>query len=289
MRVLSVIDASEPIVVEIRQVDMVEEALRHPFLMEAILSASALHLRATHDDTADWALVAELKKSRALAGYMDALDRTTDDNVLAAFLCSVLLPVTFFATAALDIAAAPHNPDLVIQSMCTVFRLQCGIAAVMKTFRSDRLWKSRSCTMMLRSGTSEPQPLPADTVETFARLRKLIEEHHPHDAADRTLYLNAVDNLERCMSLLSDGTRHDVDPEHIFNWPILGGEAFIERLLARRLPALALLACYGAVLNHLRAVWLINDWGRYIVRATSYFLDPTWAGAAAWAQRQIGA
>ena len=289
MRFIATTDASDPVVVEIRQDDFVAEALEHPFLMEAMLSMSALHLRSLNDTRADWAIIAEHKKARALAGYMAALASVTEDNVLAAFSCSVLLPVTFFATSALDIAAAPQTADHIIQAVCTVFRLQCGIGAVMRTFRSDRLWKSRICLMMQRASTCQPRPLPEDTTQTLAHLRALVQEHTGQDAAHSVLCLSAIDQMERCMQLLSNGDRIDVDCEHIFGWPVLCGESYIEALVARDPPALAILACYGAVLHHLRSLWFIGDWGRHIVRASCAFLNPAWHEAAAWAQRQVEA
>ncbi|KAK5163548.1 uncharacterized protein LTR77_010497 [Saxophila tyrrhenica] len=288
MRKVAPLDASDPLIVEIRQDDFVQEALQYPFMMEALLSMSALHLRAWRDRTADWALVAELKKSRALKGYISTLTDVTDDNVLAAFCCSTILPITFLASSAPDMAATATPPGDVVQAICTLLRLQCGIGAVMRTFKTDRLWESRVCKMMTRASQAKPTDLPTETTEALAHLRSTLKDTR-HQLTDYGgIYLSAVCHLERCLALLSSNPADiDIDAEHVFGWPVLCGELYVEALVSKHPPALAILACYGVALHHLRALWFIGDWGQHIVHATSTYLDSTWKFATSWARRHV--
>lgn len=280
-------DTIDPFIIDIRQADFVEEALRCRFLMDALLSLSALHLLAHGDTTADWALVAETKNGPALNGYIATLSDVSDDNVLAVFCCSTILPVNLLASSATGVSQ-PLDPDSVIETICTLFRLQCGIGTVMRTFKSDALWKSRICQMMTRASQVTPRDLPAETTKTLDALREHLRTFAEHQRDLSDICLSAVNHLQRCMSLLSrDGEALDIDAEHVLGWSVLCGEAFVEALASKEPPALAVLCAFGAALHHLRRFWFVGEWGRWIVHASSSILDTIWAVPVVWAQNCV--
>ena len=282
--VLCPADTRDPVVREIRQTDVVEEALRHDFLLEGILSMAAIHLVYSGDEPARWVEVAKAKRQAAISIYIRVLNDINQDNSKAVFMFSTILTVLSIASpvpACTGIHVAP------IHKVLALFALVRGVAAVLQRCHG-LLVSTRIGQMSTRASKLPLNALPTDTAVAFASLRSRLNGMTLSDPDERTAYEVAITDLERIFGTLS-GTDVDVDCELVFQWAITCGQPYTQLLQLHRIPALAILSFYGLLLHRLEAIWFMRGWGVQLVDVIWEQLDEDWRRSLDWARLQTRA
>lgn len=283
---LSTTDTRDPLVQEIRQKDMVEQALKHQFLMDALLAISALHYHTFGDRTEDWVSIAQIKRDRGLRTYIGLLEEIDERNCIAIFSFSTFVPVLFMASRPPKVDSE-KAAEAVFEHARFLFGLQRGIATVMQKSAHLCLRDSRICRMMMRASQVTRHSLPQSTTNALTRLRDRCTKIKTEDSSNKAFEL-AISEMERILQSLSYCALDvDIDCEFVFLWPISSGPEYAELLRERDPAALAILAFYGAVVHHIRSLWFIGDWGKQITQAACTFLDSTWDEVTRWAQDEV--
>lgn len=116
------------------QIFMPKLALSHPYLLDAILALSALHLDHLADDSGRgpnfWFQTALDYQQRTLTGFSKALSRISPENSSAVAACSIL--VLQIAIALSDDTANPSNPAM------EILRMRNLIQGVAHIFESEK-------------------------------------------------------------------------------------------------------------------------------------------------------
>jgi hypothetical protein len=217
------------------------EALRHDYLLHAIMATAALHKATTQVKTseayAEYSKVALSHQNKALAGFIPEVSQPNQHNGIALFSVSLLLTIWAFASkklpegmnsVKLDFGygeASPgatlplHSPTADFIEIIMILR---GIYAVIRETNS---WLQGDIEELLRY--PRPDELPPHSLEVeeaFRSLHKALDDPElsslwegENPGAMRKLLveqLEALREISRCRSVVEwDG--------HIFSWLIV--------------------------------------------------------------------
>ncbi|ETI22851.1 hypothetical protein G647_06928 [Cladophialophora carrionii CBS 160.54] len=284
------------------------EALRHDYLLHALMATAALH-KATlqprsSDAYAEYSRIALAHQNVALAGFIPEVSKPNRDNGIAIFSVSLLLTIWAFASkrlpeglnnVKLDFGRGESSPGVSLPlhsptgDFIEVIMILRGIYAVI---RETNTWLQGDIEELLRYPRSEDlPPHPPDVLDAFSILRSAIDDpqltslwegEEPH--ATKSLLLEQMEELRdisRCRSVVEwDG--------HIFSWLIMAPPAFIHCLKRSNPLALAIFAHWAAMFRCMDHHWWVNGWGYSLVNDVSSMLDPVWARYLDWPRRQVG-
>lgn len=285
------------------------EALRHDFLLHALMATSALHKATTQPKSSEayeeYAKVALTHQNAALAGYIPAVNNPNQDNGIALFTLSLLLTIWAFASKSLPeglrnagVGLFPpggslephlpvHSPTSQFVDIIIILR---GIYPVMNETES---WLQGEIEEVLRYPRDEDLPAhPPDVEEAFDTLAEAIRNHQPQRNSDdravvdnRKLCLEQVHRLRdisRCRSVVEwDG--------HIFSWFIMAPPDYITCIKQGDTLALATFAHWAAAFRCMDHHWWANGWAQTLVMDISNLLDlQVWSNVLEWPRRQVG-
>lgn len=287
---------------------MFAEALRHDYLLHALMGTSALHKATmqpkTSDAYAEYSRVALAHQNAALAGYIPAVSEPNQDNGIALFSVSLLLTIWAFASKRLPeglngvklefgqsgsppgVTLPLHSPTADFIEIIMILR---GVYAV---FRETDTWLQGDIEELLRYPRPEElPPHPADVEEAFNTLGKVAEDPQlwslwegEDPAATKPLFaeqLAQLRDISRCRSVVEwDG--------HIFSWLVMAPLSFIHCLKQSNPMALAIFAHWAAMFRCMDHHWWATGWGYSLVADVSSLLDPAWAHCLDWPRRQVG-
>ncbi|KAK5047385.1 hypothetical protein LTR84_006908 [Exophiala bonariae] len=282
------------------------EALRHDFVLQSIIATSALHkatlLPKSSEAYAEYSKVALAYQDLALARFIPAVSKPSEENGIALFALSLFLTVWAFASRRLPeglnnvrlelshgdsppgIFCAPHTPTAQFIEIVMIVR---GVYAVIK--ETDK-WLQGNIEELLRYPRNEelPQHSP-DVLEAFDTLQRAVEDSQRLPVGDegqilRELYLTqlqALRDISRCRTVVEwDG--------HIFSWIIMAPPAFINCLMQGQPMALAIFAYWAAILRCMDHHWWATGWPYILVADLVNVLDSTWDTVLDWPKKQVG-
>ena len=284
------------------------EALRHDYLLSALMATAALH-KATlqpksSDAYAEYSKVALAHQNIALTGFIPEVSKPSRDNGIAIFSVSLLLTIWAFASkrlpeglnnVKLDFGRGESSPGVTLPlhsptaDFIEVIMILRGIYAVI---RETNTWLQGDIEELLRYPRSEElPPHSAEVEEAFSMLRSAIENPELSSTWEgddpqmtRTLFLErleALRDISRCRSVVEwDG--------HIFSWLTMAPPTFIHCLKHSNPLALAIFAQWAAVFRCMDHYWWANGWAYSLVFDVSSMLEPVWLRYLDWPRRQVG-
>ncbi|EXJ80787.1 hypothetical protein A1O3_07071 [Capronia epimyces CBS 606.96] len=284
------------------------EALCHDFLLHGVLATSALHKATmqpkTSDVYAEYSKVALAHQNAALAGYIPAVSKPSQENGIALFCVSLLLAIWAFASKRLPeglnsvklefgqgevspgVTLPLHSPTADFIEIIMILR---GIYAV---FRETDSWLQGDIEELLRyPRDADLPPHSADVVEAFEVLAKALEDPElvpllDYEGSKTTKgllleQLGRLHSISRCRSVVEwDG--------HIFTWFTMAPLPFINCLKQGNPVALALFAHWAAMFQCMDHHWWATGWAYSLVADVSSLLEPVWARYLDWPRRQVG-
>lgn len=282
------------------------EGLRHDFVLHSIIATSALHkatfLPKSSEAYAEYSKVALAYQNLALASFIPAVSKPSEENGIALFALSLFLTIWAFASRRLPeglnnvklelshgdsspgIFCAPHTPTAQFIEIVMIVR---GVYAVIK--ETDK-WLQGNIEELLRYPRTEelPQHSP-DILEAFDTLQRAVEDPQRLPVGDegqslRELYLTqlqALRDISRCRTVVEwDG--------HIFSWIIMAPPAFVDCLKQGQPMALAIFTYWAAVLRCMDHHWWATGWPYSLVADLVNVLDSTWDPVLDWPKKQVG-
>ena len=279
-----------------------KEGLRHEFLLHAIMGTAALHkaivLPRSSDAYEEYAKVALTHQNAALAGYIPAVSKPSEQNSIALFSLSLLLTIWAFASknlpenlkkAGMTLTSLSGDPDVrlpggspTIQFVEIIMILR-GIYSVMQ---ETSQWLQGDIEEMLRyPRTEDLPPLPQDIDEAYDVLDQGVRSHENIDDEVKDLCIKQITRLRdisRCRSVVEwDG--------HIFSFFIMTPPAFINCIKQGNPMALAIFAHWAACFRCMDHHWWANGWGQTLVHDVCGLIDMgTWSTVMDWPRRQCG-
>lgn len=284
------------------------EALRHDYLLHALMATAALH-KATlqlksSDAYAEYSKVALAHQNAALAGFIPEVSKPNRENGIAIFSVSLLLTIWAFASkrlpeglnkVKLNFGRGESSPGVSLpvnsptSDFIEVIMILRGIYAVIN---ETNTWLQGDIEELLRYPRPEDLPPHSSEIEdAFNVLRSAFEDPQltslwegEDPAVTKTLLMEQLEDLRhisRCRSVVEwDG--------HIFSWLIMAPPVFISALKRSNPMALTIFAHWAAMFRCMDHHWWANGWGYSLVTDVSSMLDPPWDRYLDWPRRQVG-
>ncbi|RMZ76604.1 hypothetical protein DV738_g4792, partial [Chaetothyriales sp. CBS 135597] len=191
-----------------------QEGLRHEFLLHAIMGTSALHkavmLPRSSDRFEEYAKVALTHQNAALAGYIPAVSKPSEDNGIALFSLSLLLTLWAFATkdlpenlkkAGMALTSLSRDPDVLLPvgsptlQFVEIIMILRGIYSVMK--ETDQ-WLQGDIEELLRYPQVHELPHhPPEVENAFYVLDQEIRDFHSEDVEAKELCIQQIARLRQ--------------------------------------------------------------------------------------------
>lgn len=277
---------------------------KHPFVLHAILSLSALHLaeqdpaehttRHLHD--------AVQRHNEAVRGFQDTircLPDVSDGVCEALFACAsinivvVLCMYTHFGDQNdTDTDPAAREQRILGATWIPMIR---GVQAVLEP-TYDRVRLGPLAPMLHDAGwaTLDPHQSPVPEDEHYRRLQSLWAFD-----SDRGMYDQTLHELRKCYIYTKEREARHGQLVHWADHPSCAGammwvqntsDSFFARLNERRPAALLVFGYLGPILHLLenQGYWFLKTGGRKIVQVVSELLGPSWKSWMKWPREEVG-
>lgn len=273
----------------------VEAAMKAPYLMHAALAFSARHLSMEGESgmAEFYQNQATLLQTSAIRLFSSPLPALNKENGLAIFLFSNLIGVHTLSDALahrdaelepflcrfID-AAELHRGIKTVAMGCWPLLLQTELHPILEwgrevvagNGRGDHLRTVRRCLSEAELGAEERR----DCEQALDHLQWAVDDDDD-------------DERQGKQQQQKNSPRHlDRPTRMIFSWPVIVSPLFVEMLRQRRGEALAVLACYGAVLYHCEELWLVGQSGRHLVYLIASALGSGWTPWLSWPLGMVG-
>lgn len=286
------------------------EGLKHDFLLHALMATAALHKATNHAEDSDthakYIKVAFSYQNAALAGYIPALSRPSEENAVALFVLSALLSIWLFGSKklpeALNGVKFTSSPNFLPQMVkpaseneptdfLEILTLLQGINAVVK--QTIQWLQSGGIGPLFQPPLEgELPPNPPDIEASFQMMQDRIERNnslqidsakHMNREGDQTNLkrLNELRYIARARTVLE----HD---QQVFAWPVTSELPYIELIRQRDPMAIALFIHWAACFKCLDHLWWAKGWSYRLVKDASLLLDDSWADILAWPRKEVG-
>lgn len=287
-----------------------KEALKHNFLLHALMATAALHKATNHAEDSEihvsYVKTAFQYQNAALAGYIPALSHPTEDNAIALFTLSALLTIWLFGSKRLPEAMSNVNlnnastflPQTLqtsseyesTDSLELLTRIQ-GINAVVKQTLHWLIGGIMS-PLLEPPGENELPPNPPELMTSFQRLGSRIANINSSNTGlpeaivqeRKELYTERLNHLMRVARFR---TVLQAD-QHLFSWPVSCGPVYVDLIRRRETTALALFVHWAACFRCMDHLWWAKGWSFRLVKEASSFLNASWADVLAWPCKEVG-
>ncbi|OBT50173.1 hypothetical protein VE04_09764, partial [Pseudogymnoascus sp. 24MN13] len=256
---------------------VVEESVKHDFLMESILALTCLHIASKQEDqisAASYASEGLRYQNNAVRPFHAALHNVTPSNCHAIFACSV---VTMACTIVSPLLPTSNHEKVTstIESFLPLFDFVKGISSVVYISR-EWLEAGPLGAMFHMKAFGAPDDV-ATIRPPFQRLRALVISNTATGEISpivHEIYLQTIDQLE--VATIKNNT---------VPWLGFVGNEFIEELRMRQPLALIIFMYWGVLLNRMEELWWAKYLGKRLIEELSEDLirrGKEWEKATRW-------
>lgn len=266
--------ASNPAALEICQTVILNEAMRHHFLLHGLLAFSALHLADSHSDPQKYTRIAIGHHTQGLALYHSILSNIDADNYPASIaFSSITIMFSFGLSKPQDIETVGMGT---VDDLARIFLLAKGWHKVVRA--ADYLGCTAGSTIF-PSYKPSTSTLSTDTEAAFGRLLALNHED------DTALYTLAISSLKLVFRTLAED-RND-NPHVALEWANTLPEEFVHLIRERKSLALAIVGYYCVVLHSVPQVWWLRGWSKGLFSTIWRNIDHVFRDTLEWPRKKI--
>ncbi|RYN19663.1 hypothetical protein AA0114_g12994 [Alternaria tenuissima] len=255
---------------------IIQEALRHDYLMEAVLALTSLHIASGAENLTtirEYMNAAVHYQHQALVGLQSALGSLSRDNCDAVFIASTLVMVSTIVASLLQ-KEPNQNAKSTAEAMLKLTSFLHGIQSILDVGRE---WISNGPLRCM---------LNVETQLSSTSLRLPLEDlRHANGTQNheetRAVFAHAIAMLEKATE-----TSRSVVP-----WIIGVQPGFFQALRDGNDLALAIFMLWGVLLDQLGGMWWAKFSGRRLVDEISRTLNARcsrWMHIAEWSRLQAG-
>ncbi|KIV99230.1 uncharacterized protein PV09_09094 [Verruconis gallopava] len=270
-----------------------ELGLKHPFVLELLLSFAAFHLSQTSTDRRDRFLyLAEKHQSAGLVGLTAAIANIGSSNGVAVYVSVIL-------TCYLHLAKGPIDGDYLLFSSegsppwRTMFR---GIKSV------DEITSGKAFDVLLRNVDDlvDEEPIETDDkvvlhcpqrlwFEVFEDLRR-----HPafQDGSKVDVKIKILESLsdifKRTFGTIEDHPENPGETGHLpFAWLYSVDDTFLQLAQERDAVSLVILSFFALLLKRLDSHWWLKGWAEHIVLSIRNLVPSEYHRFIDWSVEQM--
>ncbi|KAI5841723.1 hypothetical protein BZA05DRAFT_344787 [Tricharina praecox] len=266
-------------------------AVRHPFLMSAVLAVSAMHLHTKDRDRSArtrYLSSASQHLSRAVRGLSGSLAHLSETNCDAVFATASLIAIFSFSASHTSPRRLGGHSRPVYTAWVPLFR---GVSCILR--QDEACVRSGPLSPMLQHSAAHTCTATAASAERLDPATELVFQRLFQLCTDRTLpdgeeiadtevataYFNAIADLRR-----SFATIHlwDSVVSAVFRWPTSVAARFVELLEQRRPRALVIFVHYCTLLSLLEEFWWVRGSALFELTRWEEYLSEEWSPWLEW-------
>jgi hypothetical protein len=266
---------------------LIETAFDHPYLLQATLSLSALHMSrlAQPDKAQEYLHQAERYREAALNGFQTTVRDIDQSNYKAV----LLFTGTLFPHACITSIAASNDLDYTFESVISNLVLTRGMRPMVASFyeqmKESELGRMIPDDVKNIDWHTKEQPVDTELV-SLRRFSQVVVHHvYPPDIVDAYGY--ACHLLELIFQVAADSSRPPSDAL-LKIWIHLVSERYIE-LLSEKQPGSLIIFAHFAVLMDRAAehYWYMEGVAEQILRVADHLVPSEWDTWLQWPREQI--
>lgn len=275
---------------------VVEASLATPYLMNALLALSALHLsRIRPAQSAYYHHQAVEYQTHALSIFNVERPQVSSENALSLLLFSQITSLQVLH----EITLSSIKPDAFepLDRFLDYIKVHRGVAAVAR-----EAWQAllRSKLSIFFANSSSIIECKTSEGEETAELRSFVSISRSLSNEQKQHCQDSIDRLQWVISRSESNNDYTPDPaqdllptdgyqclSQVLAWPSLARESFLDLLCCKNPEALLILAYYGVTMHRNRSYWVYDDVGAILVRAIARNLGPNWQHFMAWPLAQV--
>ncbi|KGO45479.1 hypothetical protein PEX1_046800 [Penicillium expansum] len=264
--------------------DILRYGIGAPYLMNELLSLSALHLSITRPGQRDFYRHHSTQlQSYALSSFNSSSSHINDENYVSIFLFAGILGLHMLCET---LVYRDNDFESFLDQFVRYVVLHYGVRTVAGGGRWQLLQQTALKPMLqLGSRIPEPDALGPVCQVLFDRIKGLGYD----DSTTRT-YEQTIKALQSVVTVVNSEAQRADSLDVLVAWPILVPREYIDMIAQRKCEALVILAHFGALVDTHRHLWVFCDGGKYLVDSISQYLGPEWEEWLHWPrQSQIPA
>ncbi|KAK9859283.1 hypothetical protein MYU51_016473 [Penicillium brevicompactum] len=257
--------------------DILHHGLNAPYLMNELLSLSALHLSIVKPEKQKFYQHHSTQlQNYALSSFNALSSHITDENTIPIFLFAGSLGLHKLCET---LVFRDDNFENFLDRFVQYVILHYGVRTVAGQGRWHLLQQS-SLKPILELG----ERIPALDSTLGPVCQGLLDRIRGLDLDDSIfkVYTQAVQAVQSMMTLVEERApgKHSLDV--LAAWSVLLPREYIDLLAERRCEALVIFAYYGALVDTHNHLWIFGDGGEYVVTSISQYLGAQWEEWLQW-------
>ncbi|KAJ5442809.1 hypothetical protein N7445_004560 [Penicillium cf. griseofulvum] len=260
--------------------DIWRHGLNAPYLMNELLSLSALHLSITRPEKCTFYRHHSTQlQSYALSSFNNLSSQINDENYVSIFLFAGILGLHMLCET---LVYRDNDFEGFLDQFVQYSILHHGVRTV-----SGGRWnllKQTALKPLLELGDRMPSPDASLGVVCQVLLDRIKGLGHV-DTTTST-YQQAIQALQSVITVM-DSQPGVNSLDILISWPVLVPREYIDLLAQRKGEALVILAHFGALVDTHKHSWIFCDGGKYLVDSISQYLGPQWEEWLRWPRQSL--
>ncbi|CAG8406135.1 unnamed protein product [Penicillium salamii] len=257
--------------------DFLHHGLGAPYLMNELLSLSALHLSIIRPEKRNYYQHHSTQlQNYALNSFNAMSSHITAENTAPIFLFAGILGLHKLCET---LVCRDDDFEGFLDRFVQYVILHHGVRVIVGQGRWELLHQT-NLKPLLDLGTKIP-PLDSTLGPVCQELLDRIKGVGLDDSIFR-IYQQAVQAVQSVMAMIEGQAPGTNNVNILVAWPILVPREYIDLVSERRSEALVIFAYYGALVDTHKDLWLFRDGGEYLVRSISQYLGTHWEEWLRW-------
>lgn len=256
-----------------------EYSLSAPFLMNQLLSLSALHLSILQPQQRNYYHHhATQLQTHALASFNSLPAENVEDMCVPRFLFASALG--FHLLCETLVYRESDDLGVFIDRFVHSSRLHHGVRAI----AAGGFWNSTLKGVVQRMSKYET-PLSQPDIVLQTPFKEFVEHLQQASVGHSDKHISVYTHASQALQAIAHGLQTRTDGSGIdllLSWTAIIDPEYINLLSGRQPEALVILAHYGALLHTRQHMWMIGDAGAYLMDSIPRYLGPTWEKWLRW-------
>jgi hypothetical protein len=262
--------------------DILQNCLGAPYLMNELLSLSALHLSIMRPEQRTFYRDHSTElQNHALGAFNGLSSQITNENCVPVFLFAGVLGLHMLCET---LVCRENDFERFLDRFVQYVIVHHGVRIVTGQGRWELLQQTALKPLF---EFSERMPALDSSLgpvcgTLFNRIRAL-----GLDEATVRRYEQAIQALQSVMTVVEEQDLRGHGIDALVAWPVLVPREYIDLVAERKGEALVILAYFGALVDTQRHKWVFCDGGRYLVDSISQYLGPMWGEWLEWPKQAL--
>ncbi|KAJ5251474.1 hypothetical protein N7489_001884 [Penicillium chrysogenum] len=262
--------------------DILRYGLNAPYLMNEVLSLSALHLSIVRPAQRDFYRHHSTQlQNYALSSFNNSSSQIIHENYVSIFLFAGILGLHMLCET---LVYRENDFENFLDRFVQYIVLHRGVRTVIDGGRWQLLQQT-SLRPLLELG----ERMPSVDASLGPLCQALLDRIKGlgHDENTTKTYQQAIQALQSAITATENQITGANGLYVLIAWPILVPRGYIDLVAQRKGEALVILAHFGALVDRHKHSWVFCDGGKYLVDSISQYLGPQWTEWLHWPRQSL--